>query len=71
MAVNDTRIYNTGERKVLGYTKEGTQTGIVFQVRDVNGPLGSVSRKCQEGSRVVFDEEGSYIEDGDEGENQD
>jgi hypothetical protein len=63
MAANDTRIYNEGERRVTGYTKEGKKAGMVFQVCNVNGPLGSVRRICQEGSRVVFDEEGSYIED--------
>ena len=36
---------------------------MTFQVAGVNGPLGSVRKICKEGNRVVFDEEGSYIED--------
>ena len=36
---------------------------MIFQACKVNGPLGSVRKICQEGSRVVFDEAGSYIED--------
>ena len=35
---------------------------MTFQVGKVNGPLGSVRKMCQAGNRVVFDEEGSYIE---------
>ena len=32
-------------------------------VADVSQALASVSKICERGSRVVFDEEGSYIED--------
>ena len=35
---------------------------MTFQVANVRGPLGSVRRICEAGNRVVFDEEGSYIE---------
>ena len=35
---------------------------MAFQVAKVRGPLGSVRRICEAGNRVVFDEEGSYIE---------
>ena len=68
MAANDTRIYNKGERTVMGYTKEGKKAGMVFQICGVSGPLGSVRRICQEGSKVVFDEAGSYIEHKETGE---
>ena len=44
MAANDTKIYNEGERRVLGYTKEGRKAGMIFQVCKVNGPLGSVRK---------------------------
>eukprot|EP00969_Alexandrium_andersonii_P000119 5376-Alexandrium_andersonii.AAC.2 len=32
------------------------------QIADVKKPLASVRRICQAGNRVVFDEQGSYIE---------
>ena len=35
---------------------------MTFQVAKVRGPLGSVRRSCEAGHRVVFDEDGSYIE---------
>eukprot|EP00973_Karenia_brevis_P052565 7302161-Karenia_brevis.AAC.1 len=34
-----------------------------FQVADVTKPLASVTRICQAGHRVVFDSNGSFIED--------
>ena len=36
---------------------------MTFQVCDVNGPLGAVRQMTKHGSRVVFDDGGSYIED--------
>ena len=63
VAANNTKIYNKGERDVKGYTEEGRKAGMTFQVAGVNGPLGSVRKMCKEGNRVVFDEEGSFIED--------
>ena len=35
--------------------KDGTQSGIKFQVADINKPLASVSHLTDEGYRVVFD----------------
>ncbi len=35
---------------------------MTFQVADVEGALGSVHRICEAGNRVVFDDDGSYIE---------
>ena len=40
---------------------------MTFQVCDVNGPLVSVRTMCTQGNRVVFDEDGSYIEQKDNG----
>ena len=37
-------------------------------VADVSKVLASVSKICECGSRVIFDEEGSYIEDKQSGE---
>ena len=35
---------------------------MTFQLAAINKPLASVRRMCEAGNRVVFDEEGSYIE---------
>ncbi len=45
-----------------GVTDESQEVGMAFQVAKVRGPLGSVRRNCEAGNRVVFHEEGSYIE---------
>ena len=36
--------------------------GITTQICDVHRPLMSVKRMCKSGHRVVFDDDGSYIE---------
>ena len=41
---------------------EETFRGMTFQAAPVSKPLGSVKRICAAGHRVVFDEDGSYIE---------
>jgi hypothetical protein len=63
-AANGTDIPNLGEKIVKGQTATGMWCTMRFQICDVTKPLGSVSRICQAGSRVVFapPEEGSYIE---------
>ena len=63
-AANGTDIPNLGEKIVKGQTGNGMWCTMRFQVCNVTKPLGSVSRICQAGSRVVFGppEEGSYIE---------
>ena len=61
-AANDTKIFNEGERVIKGYTNDGKPGEMTFQVCKVNGPLGSVRKMCKAGNRVVFDEEGSFIE---------
>ena len=43
-------------------TKEGQKIGMDIQIADVKKPLGSVRKMCESGNRVVFDEDGSYIE---------
>ena len=53
-----------GERKIRGVTQEGCAVGLTFQVAEVTKVLGSVSKFCEAGNRVVFDDsdpEGSYI----------
>ena len=59
---NGIRIPNRGEKKFVAYTEEGSMRSITAQVCEVNKPLLSVRKVMAGGSRVVFDEEGSYIE---------
>ena len=63
-AANGTDIPNLGEKVVKGQAANGMWCTMKFQICNVMKPLGSVSRICQAGSRVVFGppEEGSYIE---------
>jgi hypothetical protein len=63
-AANGTDIPNLGEKVVRGQAANGMWCTMRFQICSVTKPLGSVSRICQAGSRVVFGppSEGSYIE---------
>ena len=60
---NGVRIPNEGEKKFSATTGEGITRGITAQVCNVNKPLLSVSRMVNAGNKVVFDADGSYIED--------
>ena len=62
VAANGTEIDNVGQRDVKGMTSEGNNASMTFQVADVKGALGSVHRICEAGNRVMFDDEGSYVE---------
>ena len=42
-------------------TKEGKNSGMVFQVTHARKPLASVSKIVQRGNTVVFSPQGSYI----------
>ena len=57
-----TRIPNPGERMFVGYTEDGAANGMIAQVCAVNETLLSVSRLTKRGNRVVFDDDGSYVE---------
>ena len=60
---NGVRNPNLGEKRFIGVTSEGISRRLTAQVCDVNQGLLSVSRVARGGSRVVFDSDGSYIED--------
>jgi hypothetical protein len=60
---NGDKIPNLGEKKFVGHSEEGVMRGITAQVCDVNKALLSVKRMMTAGNRVVFDEDGSFIED--------
>ncbi len=56
-------IENQGEKSFIGETRERVKRSVTAQVCDVNRDLLSVSKVVNNGSRVVFDPSGSYIED--------
>ena len=62
------KIPNLGERKFLAVSEEGVQRGMTAQVAAINKMLMSVSKVARKGNRVVFDSDGSYIEDKASGE---
>ena len=63
-----TTIPTLGEKAFVGISEEGdTKWGVTTQVCEVNKALLSVRRMVQAGNRVVFDPDGSYIEDRESG----
>ena len=60
---NGETIPNEGEKKFHGVTESGITRNITAQVCDVNKALLSVKKIVAAGNRVVFENEGSYIED--------
>ena len=59
---NGEHMPNLGEKTFSGITCEGTVRETVAQVADVAQNLMSVNTCLRAGNRVVFDEDGSYIE---------
>ena len=55
------KIKNEGEKQIKIKTKTGDVRQMTFQVAKVTKPLCSVSKICEKGHTVVFDESGSYI----------
>ena len=58
-----TLIPNLGEKKFTAVSEEGLARNITAQVCSVNKALLSVKKMVKAGNKVVFDEEGSYVED--------
>jgi len=65
---NGDTIPNLGEKKFHGVTENGITRNLTAQVCEVNKALLSVKKIIAAGNRVVFDEEGSFIEDKSTGE---
>ena len=61
VAASGIRIPNIGQQTVRFLTRNGTWAQWIFQVAAVNKPLVSVSKLIDDGWRVVFVEEASYI----------
>ena len=59
---NGSQTSNLGERR-FGFTEDGAANNIAAQVCAVNQGLMSVRQMTKKGNRVVFDDEGNYIED--------
>ena len=58
-----TLIPNLGEKRFVAMGEGGQLRKMKAQVCEVNKALLSVKRVVQAGNRVVFDQEGSYVED--------
>ena len=56
------QIPNEGEKRLQAITEEGSEKKVTLQVCDVNQSLLSVARIVAAGKKVVFDQEGSYVE---------
>ena len=70
---NGDEIDNEGEKKFIAHmvTVDGQDSGgkgITAQVCRVHRPLMSVKKRCRNEHRVVFDDEGSYVENKNTGE---
>ena len=61
VAANYQKIANEGEQDVKFMSREGVRAQMTFQVGKVNKPLAAVSSLLDDGFRVVFDSDGSYI----------
>ena len=55
-------VANLGQRRLRMLTAEGQLRSMAFQVAKVKKPLASVSKICANGFKVVFDDDGSYLE---------
>ena len=62
VAATGTRIPNLGEQRVPFWTPDGVGTSWLFQVAAINKPLVSVVKLNEDGWRVVFDIDFSYLE---------
>ena len=58
-----TLIPNLGEKRFVAVAENGEVRKMTAQVCEVNKALLSVSKVVNAGNRVVFEAEGSYVED--------
>ena len=56
------RVPHMGDKAFTAFTDQGHVRQMVAAVTDVDDALLSVSKVVKAGNRVVFDEDGSYIE---------
>ena len=62
VAANGSKMPNLGEKKVRFNTKDGTSSGITFQITNSRKPLASVSKIVKQGNSVTFSPSGSFIQ---------
>ena len=62
VAANGSPIKNFGEKRIVGYTKEGEGIAMKIQRADVQKVLGSVRKMNMGGNVVVLDGERSYAQ---------
>ena len=62
VAANGSPIKNFGEKKIVGYTKEGEGIAMKIQCTDVQKALGSVHKMNMGGNVVALDSEKSYMQ---------
>ena len=61
-------IYNEGEKTLMLMNEYGQSRKRTFQCAKTIKAMGSINNICSNGNRVVFDDEGSYIENKETGE---
>ena len=61
VAANGAKIPNKGQTVVDFMSGEGTWAKFIFQIAAINKPLVSVSKLVEDGYRVIFDDDESYI----------
>ena len=61
VAADGTRIPNLGQQLVKFMTLDGKWVELTFQIAGINKPLVSVSKLTEQGYKVVFDDDESYI----------
>ena len=61
VAADGTRIPNLGQQLVRFMTLDGKWVELMFQIDAINKPLVSVSKLTEQGYKVVFDDDESYI----------
>ena len=61
VTASGSRIKNEGGKQIKIKTKTGDVRQMTFQIAKVTNPLCAVTKICEKGHMVVFDESGSYI----------
>ena len=61
LSASGDRLANLGQQRLNVTTDEGEGRSVTFQVAEVNRPLTSVAKICDQGNRVVFGAQGGYI----------
>ena len=62
VAANGSKMPNLGEKSIKFNTRDGTNSGITFQITHARKPLASVSKIVQKGNCVTFSPNGSFIQ---------